>query len=376
MAISKLQLEGGRSFWEDKRMDWKERSQITDDVVYFRYGSEGFEKNVEEVFVWDIDKTYLDTRIDSIGGIFNAAVERAFAKRNIPGTVTLLQVLSKRWLEKNGQTKFPVFFITASPPQMEERILEKFNLDDIRPLGCFYKDNLRNLSPKRWWRLTKQVGYKLQALLQLRTKLREDVRQVLWGDDSESDAVIYNLYSDVCSRRIGTQDLRLVLKSLSVTGEQVDRILMLQSEIPENDPVEKIYINLAVDTDPDYYLKFGRRTLPTYHTFQVALDLYQDGRLLIEDVYAIAQDMIYNYGYTPEELIRSFDELIRRAVLGERATLALLALFKEKGLIPEGFEPSLAPPKELKVENGRVYELEGHFEPWVPNRIDYIHDYR
>lgn len=349
---------------------------MTDDVVYFGYANEGVEKNVKEVFVWDIDKTYLDTTIDSIGGLFSAAVASAFSKRNIPGTNTLLQVFTKRWLERNGQTRFPVFFITASPPQMEERIHEKFVLDGLAPLGCFYKDNLKNLSPKRWWRLTKQVGYKLQALLQLRTKLHPEVRQVLWGDDSESDAVIYNLYSDICSRRIGTQDLRSVLKSFSVTGEQVDRILMLQSQIPETDPVEKIYINLAVDTDPDYYLKFGRRTLPTSQTFQVALDLYQDGLLALDDVYAVAQDMIYNYGYTPEELTRSFDELVRRPVLGEKATKELLQFFIGKGLMHASFETSLAPQKETKIENGRVYELEGHFEPWVPPRIDYVHDYR
>lgn len=357
-------------------MDWKERSQIFDDVVYFRYVTEGIEKNMSEVFVWDLDKTYLDTTIDSLSGLLSTAVERALAKRNVPGTNTLLQVLSRRWLETHGQTRFPIFFISASPPQMEERILEKFALDGIAPLGCFYKDNLRNLRPKRWWRLTKQVGFKLQALLQLRTKLREDVRQVFWGDDSESDAIIYNLYSDVCARRIGTQDLRSVLKNFAVTGEQVDRILMLQSEVPEQDPVEKIYINLAVDTDPDYYLKFGRRTLPTYHTFQVALDLFQDQRLGLDEVYTIAQDMIYNYGYTPEELVRSFDELIRRQVLGERAVASLTAAFIEKGLMPAGFKPSLAPPKEVRVESGRVYELEGHYEPWVPGHIDYVHDYR
>lgn len=347
-------------------MDWKSRSQITDDVVYFRYVPEGTAKSMQEVFIWDLDKTYLDTSIDSIGGLFQAALERALVKKNVPGTNSLLQALSKSWMSKYGQSRFPIFFITASPPQMEERILEKFSFDGIKPLGCFYKDNLRNLHPKRWWRLTKQVGYKLQSLLQLRTYLREDVRQIFWGDDSESDAIIYNLYSDICSRRIGTQELRAVLKSFSVTGEQVDRILMLQTQIPENDPVEKIYINLAVDTDPDYYLKFGRRTLPTSQTFQVGLDLYQDGRITADDLYAIAQDMIYNYSYTPEELIRSFDELVRRQVITEKSVQTLIPYFIEKGLMPPSFKTSLDATKDQK----------DHYEPWVPERIDYLHDYR
>ncbi len=356
--------------------DWRDRSQITGDVVYFRYVTQGVEQNIDEVFVWDLDKTYLDTAIESLAQLLKTAIERAFNKKNVPGTSTLLQVLAQTWAEKKGQARFPLYFISASPPQMEARIAEKFTIDDIRPFGCFYKDNLRNLTPKRLWRLNKQVGYKIQALLQLRMKLKPDVKQICWGDDSESDAVIYNLYSDICARRLGAQDLRNVLKGFSVTVDQIDEILLLQSQVPENDPVEKIYINLAVDTDPDYYLKFGRRTLPTYNTFQVACDLFQDQRISIEAVHTIAQDMIFNYGFVPEELIRSFDELVRRHVIGETAAHKLQSFFIEKGIFPGSFTPSLAPLRETVVTDGRVYTLEGHFEPWVQERVDYLHDYR
>lgn len=259
---------------------------------------------------------------------------------------------------------------------MEERIYEKFSFDGIRPFGAFYKDNFRNLWPNRLWRLRKQIGYKLQALLQLRTRLGPNVRQVFWGDDSESDAIIYNLYSDICARRMGTQDLRATLKSLGVTSEQVDTILILQSQIPEQDPVEKIYINLAADTDPDYYLKFGRRTVPTYNTFQVALDLFQDSRLDIEGVSSVSQEMISAYNFTPDELARSFDELVRRHILGESCVNKLLPFLIGKSVFYSDFKTSLQPAKELNVDHGHVYELEGHFEPWIPARIDYLHDYR
>lgn len=356
--------------------DWKDRAVVTGDVVFFRYVTQGLEQNINEVFVWDLDKTYLDTAIDSLGGLLRTAIERAFNKKNVPGTSTLLQILAQTWGEKNGQSRFPLYFISASPPQMEERIAEKFSIDGVRPYGCFYKDNLRNLTPKRFWRLNKQVGYKIQALMQLRMKLKPDVRQICWGDDSESDAVIYNLYSDICARRLGTQDLRAVLKQLAVTVEQIDEILLLQSQIPENDPVEKIYINLAVDTDPDYYLKFGRRTLPTYNTFQVALDLFQDQRISIESVHSIAEDMLKNYGYMPEELQRSFDELVRRHVIGEQAAKLIIDYFKEKSIFPKSFSPSIPLAKETDIRDGKVYTLEGHFEPWVPERVDYVHDYR
>lgn len=356
--------------------DWRDRSEMNGDVVFFQYVSETLEKTNEEVYIWDLDKTYLDTTIDSLSGLLTTILERAFNKKNIPGTNTLLQALSQYRLEDKGHKYFPIYFITASPPQMEERISEKFELDEIRPFGCFYKDNLANITPKRFWRLTKQVGYKLQALMQLRTRLGENVRQICWGDDSETDAIIYNLYSDICARRLGPTEIRAVLEKFSVTGEQVDTILQLQSEIPERDPVEKIYINLATDTDPEYYLKFGRRTLATNNTFQIALDLVQDHRLNLEGLYKVAQDMIYNYGFTPEELTKSFDEVIRRGILGVQAFERIKNFLVEKGLVHPSFVPSMEPLKEKQILDGKVFELEGLHEPWVPTHVDYFHDYR
>lgn len=346
--------------------DWRERAEISGDVVFFRYAPLGLEKSSEEVFVWDLDKTYLDTSIDSLSGLLQTILEKAMTKKNIPGTDTLLQALAQYRAKIKGQSFFPIYFITASPPQMEERIMEKLEFDKINPLGCFYKDNLKNLRPRRFWRLTKQVGYKLQALLQLRTRLHPDVRQVFWGDDSESDAIIYNLYSDICSRRISPMDLRNVLEKLYVTGDQVDTIMLLQSEIPENDPVEKIYINLATDTDSDYYLKFGRRTLATENTFQVALDLFQDQKIDLAGLHTVIQDMISNYDFTPEELMKSYDEIIRRGVIGKVCFEKTKAFFVEKGLLYASFEPSMPPVQENTIVH----------EPWVQERIDYLHDYR
>ncbi len=356
--------------------DWRDRSEMNGDVVFFRYVSEKLERTNEEVYIWDLDKTYLDTTIDSISGLITTILERAFNKKNIPGTNTLIQALSNFRFEQKGQKFFPIYFITASPPQMEERISEKFTLDNIRAFGCFYKDNLANLRPKRFWRLTKQVGYKLQALMQLRTRLGDNVRQIFWGDDSETDAIIYNLYSDICARRLGPNEIRAVLEKFMVTGEQVDTILHLQTQIPEMDPVEKIYINLATDTDPEYYLKFGRRTLATYNSFQVALDMVQDQRLNLEGLYKVAQDMIYNYAFTPEVLVKSFDEIIRRGVMGAATYERVKTFLVEKGLMHPSFTPTMEPLREKHVVDGKVFEMEGIHEPWVPERTDYIHDYR
>lgn len=346
---------------------WRQRAEIIGDVAFFNYTTRAIEKEAQQVFVWDLDKTYLDTSIDSLSGLLQTILEKAMNKKNVPGTDTLLHCLSRRFqFQTEGAQNFPIYFVSASPPQMEERIIEKMALDDIKPLGCFFKDNLKNLSPGRWWRLTKQVGFKIQALLQLRTRLREDVRQICWGDDSESDAIIYNLYSDICSRRLSTNDARSVLEDLYCTSDQIDQILLLQSQVPARDPVEKIYINLAKDTDPDYYLKFGRRTMPTMNTFQVAIDLYQFGFLELKDIYEVADNMTTEYDYTPEELMSSFQELIRRGVIQDKSYQMLKPYFVEKGLLHNSFEPSTP----LVTEDTIIHD------PWVPDRIDYLNDYR
>lgn len=355
---------------------WQDYSSINSDVVFFRYIAEGVEKHCDQVFVWDLDKTYLDTSWGGPSDLFRLILERSISKKNIPGTSTLIRALIDSWALSKGNRHFPLYFITASPPQMESRISEKFSFDGITPFGCFYKDNLQNLRPKRFWRLNKQVGFKVQSLMQLRLQLKEDIKMFLWGDDSESDAVIYNLFSDICSRRLGAHDLRMVLGHFAVTGDQVDTILNLQAQVPENDPVRKIYINLATDTDPDYYLKFGRRTLPTYNTFQTALDLYQAGRVDFSMLLKVIHDMIENYQYTVDELTRSFDDLVRRQVLGVDEVGELVPRLQQEKLMTRDYQPSIQPIKLSWNEERVTFESDETHEPWVPEHIEYLNDYR
>lgn len=357
--------------------DWRNRAEITADVVLFRYVSDPVERETPEVYVWDLDKTYLDTTFENLLGLWRTVIEKAFQKRNVPGTATLVRALRNHWQESHrGKKDFPIYFITASPPQLELKIHDKLAFDGIYPFGLFCKDNLKNVRPSRLRRLTQQVGYKLQALLQLRLHLADDVRQILWGDDSESDAVIYSLYSDLCARRMDEKEARQVLKYFKVTGQQVETILRLLEGIPVQDPVDKIYINLASDTDAEYYLKFGRRILPTYNSFQLALDLYQDRRLSSQQVIKVCLDLVQNYEFSKEELESSLDDLVRRPALAASTVAEILPILKDEDLIHREFEFSVAPKDIRSAVDGRVFEVEGASESWVPDHIDYIHEYR
>ena len=357
--------------------DWRKRVELTGDVAFFGYVSSGVQHSVLEVYVWDLDKTYLDTAIDSIRGLLQTLLEKALQKKNVPGTASLVRALRSTWQEHFPDSRdFPIYFVTASPPQMEEKIHQKLNLDGIYPFGIFFKDNLKNFKPSRFPYLRLQLGYKLQALLQLRLHLGENVRQVLWGDDSEMDAVIYSLYSDVCSRRLHSEDLADLLRFFKVSKEQIETILELQDVIPVHDPVDKVYINLATDTDPDYYLKFGRRTLATTNAFQVALDLYQDGRLKIEQVAQVAEDLQKHYGFTVDQFESSYEDMIYRPQLGLETHEKLLPYLQDKGVLSRRFHMTVTPRKILERRGERVILLEGHREPWVPDYIDYSKETR
>ena len=355
---------------------WKQRSTTNLDVVYFDYQTKAQLESSEEIYIWDLDKTYLDTSIDSFTGLMHTIFEKAFTKKNVPGTPDIIRSLARYRKKHFDEKDFLLFFVSASPPQMETKVYEKFVLDEIQPIGMFYKDNLKNLSPKKFLFLKKQIGYKVQSLLQLRTRLSKNAHMICFGDDSESDATIYNLFSDICARRQTESQLTLLLEDLGVNYAQIDEILRLQSIIPIQDPVEKIYINLATDTDPEYYLKYGRRTLPTYNSFQVALDLVQDQRLSLEELGFIVDGLIEKYKFTADQLVSSFEELIRRRVLGLSSYEMMKNYFIEKKIISQMWMPKIEPLKEKKTDNGHVYELDGIFEEWIPRQIDYLNDYR
>ena len=151
----------------------------------------------------------------------------------------------------------------------------------------------------------------------------------------------------------------------------------MQQQVSEKDPVEKIYINLAVDTDPEYYIKFGRRMIPSYNSLQTALDLFQEGRLGEEHVVRVAKDLFMNYGFSMDELQRSLDELIRRPVLGDQTFLKIFQPLANEGLIHPDYVPSVPPAKIITEEGSeRPFDITGAHEPWVPERIDYFHEYR
>ena len=154
---------------------------------------------------WDLDKTYLRSRFDTLSELVASALEGVEEKRTVPGATALLRELSAA----GGR----VHVLSGSPRQMRAKLGQKLRLDGVTWDELTLKPNLSNLLHLRLRALRDQLGYKLPELLEARARDQTRfgrgnlVREVLVGDDSESDAFVYSLYADLCSGNLGAREL-------------------------------------------------------------------------------------------------------------------------------------------------------------------------
>jgi hypothetical protein len=343
---------------------------IRGDVISFLFETEEKLREYDRVFIWDLDKTYLDTKWETIRGLIRTAFEKGSKKKNIPGAKALVQSMQTQY-----GASLPLFFVSASPPQMIKSIYEKLTFDGLKPLGFLSKDNLKNVYPGKFKFLNKQIGYKLQALMELRLRLNKNVKMVCFGDDSESDAVVYSLFSDLCSHRITDREAKDILLSLQVLESRIDLVLELRDMLDSEDPVERVYIHLEADTDPEYYDKFGRRLFVVEDTFQTAVDLYQYDFIKVDDVVSVAKSIIKNYKYySRDQLEKSYDNLFRRNRVSNYVYEILTPLLKKENIIYPNYSPSVKPLKLLfPFETKKSFvDLHNIPDPWIADKVDYL----
>jgi hypothetical protein len=228
-----------------------------------------------DVFVWDIDKTYLDTRFSSVRGLLAIPFEFAVDKRAIVGTVSVLRAL-RIGPEPSAPRLSPLYFISGSPPGLRAVVERKMLLDGIQQDGIAFKDQWGLLKAGRPRAIKEQVGYKLAALLMLRAELPAHVHFQLFGDDVESDLEVFLLFGRVCAGLRGTA-LRETLRAAGTAWPEVEQAIALSSSLPvEADPVRRIFIHAhtsrllqRTDLDP--------RVVVTTSFLQTALVLMAHG---------------------------------------------------------------------------------------------------
>ncbi|TNF25166.1 MAG: hypothetical protein EP329_23585 [Deltaproteobacteria bacterium] len=307
------------------------------------------------IYVWDIDKTYLASEINSLRGLLAIPLEFAVDKRNVAGTGALLREL-RRGTAPRGETESnPIYFVSASPPQLRTVLQRKMLIDGVEYDGITFKDQLALVKRGKVGKLKEQIGYKLSALLLNRRELPWDVRECLFGDDSESDALIYSLYADVIAGRLRGDRLRRTLLKNGVRKEDAGYIVELTTDMGEGDLVDLILINLENRSNPRRFADYAPNVLPCHDTFQMALRLCESGHITRAGVLRVARVLATQYGRQAPSLLRSAADFVARGLVGLETVADLWNDMRSADLVPDYFvvdtsripahPPAAAPPR-------------------------------
>lgn len=286
------------------------------------------------VYTWDIDKTYLATTFETWRGLIKTAFEKAHEKKNIAGTATLLREIYKG---RGENKKNPIFFLSASPPQMRKVIEKKMSLDGISYDGIVFKDNLKNIYKWKFKKIKEQIGYKLRELLRLKCVLPPDCREYLFGDNYENDPLIYSLYSDICSHKLTPDELKTIFEKFKIHPEDQEIIFSLIPKLNYSDSVEKIFIHLVKKTATQSFLRFGTKVVPTFNSFQAALALYDTGLIFRNSVIRVVEDLYNNFGFSQVDISHSLLDSYERSLIGESTLVKLVDPLKTHDLIEPDF---------------------------------------
>jgi len=266
------------------------------------------------VFVSDIDKTYLATQIDSVSGLLRAAFETAERKSNVPGFSTILRAVRRGAIAEKARN--PIYFVSASPPQIGTKILQKMEIDGVEHDGIIFKNQFEYLKRWNFKKLKEQVGYKLGALLSLWKKLPKTCKLVLFGDDSESDAIIFSIFSEILAKNISRIQLVELLRHIGVFEEEALRVAWLarQAATEALYPVQAAFINLDTGSNPAFYARYGSNIFPTENSLQTAFALFEQELIRDVAVITIAKEMVLKYDYSPKDLLKSLEIAARRGL--------------------------------------------------------------
>ncbi len=234
------------------------------------------------VFVWDIDKTYLATHFSSLKGLARIPIEFAVDKIAVPGMPEILRGLRRG--AGPGFACAPLYFVSASPPQLRRVLEHKMLLDGVEFDGITTKDWLKTLRALRPDRLRDHVGFKLCALLSGRQR-RPWAKEYLFGDDVEQDAAAFHLYAQILHKEISAGDAEVRMKAEGVRRDDRRCVFSLAARLPVTvGRVKRIFINLTRNTPPAEFARFADLVVPVKGASQLGLALYELGLVDIETV--------------------------------------------------------------------------------------------
>ena len=300
------------------------------------------------VVVCDIDKTYLATNFETLRGLLSIPFEFAVDKRAITGMAPLLREVRRGPGSRSRLT--PLYFVSASPPQLRRILQKKMLLDGVEFDGITFKDQLRILRHGRVRRLREHLSFKLTALLLYHADFPPGAREILIGDDTESDALCYTIYGDAVAGRLRGDKLRATLVRHGVGATDADAVTARVEGLPPRDSLARIYIHLEKRTPPESFAEYGRLAA-SRDALQLALDLWSTGEIALAGVVRVAAALREAGRPLPDLVSSLLDARARGMVTGAAAAEAAAALVARR-LWPAGLslgaveEPSLRPPRE------------------------------
>jgi len=269
-----------------------------------------------KVYRWDLDKTYLDTDFHSLRGLVRTATEPAHRKRALPGASALLRALSH---QKDAR----VTVISGSPTQMRGVLREKLALDGIQVDKLVLKDNLGNVRRGRIRALRGQLGYKLPALFEARRHNEPSDSEVLFGDDVESDALVYSVYADSISGRIGAAEVSRIMERAGAYPDEIDRALEALVRIQTGRAVERIFIRQERGVPSSRLASLGRRVVPVRSWWQAALVLREMDHIQDDTLQSVMRSVYQDEGEDPWALAALAQDMLRRAWVSQETIAAI-----------------------------------------------------
>jgi hypothetical protein len=290
------------------------------------------------VFRWDLDKTYLKSEFETLRDMMRIPFEKAEDKVAAPGVAALIRAVRESSLGRGRAIR--VQFVSASPPQIGRAIRRKLELDGIVYDSIVFKNQLQRLMRGKFRHLREQVGFKLTELLKARQQESPTAREYLFGDDWESDPLIYSLYADIVAGRVDTVELAAILRAVRVEAPLIDQACALAAALQPVDAVARIFINLERRTPPAQLRAYGGRLVPTFNYLQTAACLYDEDVLSAAGAVQVARSLLEDSSYSPERLLNSLADIVRRGHLPPAAATELREALARTGIVAPAPLPS------------------------------------
>jgi hypothetical protein len=201
---------------------------------------------------------------------------------------------------------------------MRRKLEAKLELDGIQWDELTLKPNLSNAVLLRLRALRDQLGYKLPELLAARARDQAHftspsaVREILVGDDSESDAFVYSLYADVCAGAVDGKELERVFEAGRAYGRSVAVSRRAVAMLQTAPVVDRILIHLDGQTPPSQFARYGDRLVPFYNYLQAAFVLLERSAIAPAATLRIAAEFLDAHGFSADTVARSYADLRRR----------------------------------------------------------------